>query len=302
MATPLANTPKSHNDPDVGLTASLAQRGLLDPPAGTSSAAVLALGAAAFAAPAILAVTHDAWTFGNGAHLLFILGGGLWLLRDSLRDVPRQRTRMTITLALLLPVLALYLLGRIGGISWLGWIATCAAGLVLIRDRYGWPGVGRAAVPLALLACAAPPPLAVVTPVSDGIIAATAKLAVAGLNLAGLDAAIATPMLYINQYELQLAEACAGLNTVFTLTICMILYVYLRHRRDWRRALALALLTIPVALFANLLRIMLIAGVIIGFGDAWGQGVVHDLAGVTLFAIALLTLIVLDELVGKFTR
>lgn len=264
--------------------------------------APLIFAAPLFAAPVFAAVAHDAWAFGNGTHLLFILGGGCWLLWDALRIAPPRQTRLAVTLALLVPVIAIYLLGRITGIAWLGWIATCTVGLVLVHDRHGTAGVARAVIPLALLACMAPPPLALVAPISDGIIAGTARLAVDLLSLAGMDAAIATPMFYVNQYELQLAEACAGLNTVFTLTICMVLYAYLRHRGDWRQILQLAVLAVPVALLANLLRILLIAGVIVTFGDAWGQGVVHDLAGVTLFAIALLSLIAIDEMLGRVRR
>ncbi len=255
-----------------------------------------------FAGPVLADVARDARTYGNGTHLLFILGGGCWLLTDALRHAPRRRTRPAATFALLTPAIMLYLLGRIAGIAWLGWIAVCGTGLVVVRDRYGWAGVTRAAVPLALLACMAPPPLAFVAPVSDGIVAGTARLAIELLSLAGMDAAIATPMFYVNQYELQLAEACAGLNTVFTLTVCMVLYAYLRHRGDGRRVLLLAALAIPAALLANLLRILLIAAIIVTFGDAWGQGVVHDLAGVTLFAIALVALIAVDELAGRVRR
>lgn len=260
------------------------------------------MGALLFAAPVVASVAQDAWTFGNGAHMLFIFGGGCWLLSDALGDAPRQPTRLSVTLGLLLPVVIMYLLGRITGIAWLAWISVCAAALLLIRDRYGWSGVARSAIPLALLACTAPPPIGVIAPVSDGIIAATARIAVTLLSLAGMDAAIATPMLYINQYELQLAEACAGLNTVFSLTMCMVLYAYLRHRGNWRRLLLLAVVAIPVALLANLLRILLIAAIIVTFGEAWGEGVLHDLAGVMLFAIALLSLIAIDELAGRFQR
>jgi exosortase len=264
--------------------------------------APLAVGIALFAVPALIAVIQDAWVYGNGAHLLFILGGAIWLLWDVLSDMPRRPAALAGTIALLAPVLMLYLVGRIAGSAWLAWMAVCAAGAVLIRDRFGWSGLARAAIPLALLSCMATPPLALIAPVSDGIIAATAWLAVELLWLAGVDAAIATPMFYVNQYELQLAEACAGLNTVFTLTVCMVLYAYLRHRGDWRRTLLLALFAIPVALLANLFRILLIALVIMTFGDAAGQGVAHELAGVTLFAIALLGLIAADELAGTMRR
>jgi exosortase len=265
-------------------------------------AAALFLAALLFAAPVVAAVARDAWTYGNETHLLFIFAGGSWLLRDALKEAPQNEARLSVTLALLAPVIAMYLLGRIAGIAWLGWVACCATALVLVHDRHGMAGVARAAIPLGLIACVAPPPLALVAPISDGIIAATARLAIELLSLAGMDAAIATPMFYVNQYELQLAEACAGLNTVFTLTVCMLLYAYLRHRGDWRRTLLLAALAVPVALLANLLRILLIAGVIVTFGDAAGQGLVHDLAGVMLFAIALLSLIAIDEVLARVRR
>src|SRR3546814_3578785 len=51
-------------------------------------------------------------------------------------------------------------------------------------------------------------------------------------DLSGVD-------IYIDQYELRMADACAGLNSLFSLVAIGMFYIYLRHRADWRYALVL---------------------------------------------------------------
>lgn len=247
-----------------------------------------------FAGPVLAEVAHDAWLTESGAHFLFILAGGIWLLADSLKDMRPAFLSIRVTAVLLVFPLILYVCARITGMTWPAWVATWAVAVTLVFDRYGWAGLRRASIPLMLLFCLAPGPIELVVPISDGASAATASLAAELLRTLGVSTAVAPPMLYIEQYEVQVAEACAGLTTLFSLIVCMLLYCQLQHRTNWHRALILALLAVPIALAANALRVLLVAFLLITLGDAWAQGMLHDLAGATLFTIALLCLILVD--------
>ena len=64
------------------------------------------------------------------------------------------------------------------------------------------------------------------------------------------------------------------------------------------RNLALALLLVPVALLANVVRVTLLVLVTYHFGDAAGQGFLHGFAGIALLLIALGLMLSLDRLLG----
>jgi exosortase/archaeosortase family protein len=52
---------------------------------------------------------------------------------------------------------------------------------------------------------------------------------------------------------------------------------------------------LPVALFSNLLRVLILILVTYYFGEAAAQGFVHEFAGLVMFVAALGAMFVLDE-------
>ena len=73
-------------------------------------------------------------------------------------------------------------------------------------------------------------------------------------------------------------------------------YVYLRHRSNFAAFVVVALAAIPVAMFSNFVRVLVLVLVTYYFGEAAAQGFVHDFAGLLMFAVALLTIFAIDQL------
>lgn len=103
-------------------------------------------------------------------------------------------------------------------------------------------------------------------------------------------------LIYLGPYELQMAEACAGMGSLASLFAIGMLYLYLRHGGDWRQCWPAVLAMVPIAIVANLLRVMLLMAITLWLGDGVAQGWVHPFAGLILFAIAMLALIAVDAL------
>ena len=61
----------------------------------------------------------------------------------------------------------------------------------------------------------------------------------------------------------------------------------------------LALLVVPIAFCANVVRVMTLAVVSFHFGDAAGQGFLHGFAGMVLFLVALALVLAVDGLLGR---
>jgi exosortase B len=104
-------------------------------------------------------------------------------------------------------------------------------------------------------------------------------------------------ILHLGQYQLLVANACAGLHTLFSLEAMGLLYLHLTRHESWARNVALAILIIPISLTANTIRVMSLSLITYYFGDEAGQGFLHGFAGMVLFISALLLIMAIDSLI-----
>jgi exosortase len=102
--------------------------------------------------------------------------------------------------------------------------------------------------------------------------------------------------IYIAQYQLLVEDACAGLNSIISLLAVGLLYVYLLHNASWRYALLLAAFVVPVAIAANVVRVIGLVLITYYLGDEAAQGYLHDFAGMVTFTSALLFIFLVDKL------
>ncbi|MRR49941.1 MAG: exosortase B [Rhodocyclaceae bacterium] len=102
-------------------------------------------------------------------------------------------------------------------------------------------------------------------------------------------------ILQIGQYKLLVADACAGLHTLFTLEALGLLYLNIVRHDSLFRNLVLGLLIIPISFAANVFRVMVLTLITYHFGDEAGQGFLHGFAGMVLFLSALLLIMGVDS-------
>jgi len=72
----------------------------------------------------------------------------------------------------------------------------------------------------------------------------------------------------------------------------------MNHSSALRNTL-LAVLVVPIAFCANVVRVMVLALVTYHLGDAAGQGFLHGFAGMVLFVVALVLVMGADALLGR---
>jgi len=100
----------------------------------------------------------------------------------------------------------------------------------------------------------------------------------------------------IGQYQLLVADACAGMRTLFMLEAMGIFYLNVARHSSWLRNVTLGLLIVPISFTANMIRVIFLALLTYHFGDEVGQGFLHGFAGGVLFLVALLLIVSLDTL------
>lgn len=227
------------------------------------------------------------------AYGLLILPAALalvWMMRSRLVGVPVQPTRVgLIPSALGIGCLLLGTTINALTISGFGFVLT-VWGVVL--TRYGWPVVRKLWFPLGFLLAMVPLPhelLNVITFPLQGISVKGAALLLTPLG----DVVTRGTRIFLHNYTLDVVAPCSGLTIVLPLFVLSFYYLYMVDAPLWKKGV-LVLLTIPVALVVNAVRVALI-GVVGEFYGATAADTFHDYSGLITVAAGFAVLILIAQ-------
>lgn len=249
--------------------------------------------------PTYVKLSQDFWLSSDQAHgpiVLMIVLYLFWLKKDVLlsEHLPPSSMESLVGWVLLVLGLLMYALGHSQDILILdiGSQLPVLMGVILLMQ--GTVALKRLWFPLFFIIFMLPLPL-------DGI-TMPMKMAVsyvtdAILHTAGYPIAREGVILHIGQYQLFVADACAGMHTLISLEAVGLLYLNLVRHDSWLRNLTLAIFIIPISFSANVLRVITLTLITYYFGDAVAQGFIHGFAGMFLFVVALILIIGLDNVV-----
>jgi exosortase B len=257
--------------------------------------------------PTFISLFSGAWISEEQGHGPIIFGLALWLVYrkwPAVLAVPAPAAAATTGArrgsrsgwAVLALGLAAYLLGRSQQILMLeiGSMILVTAAVLLVKQ-------GAAALrvlwfPFFFMLFMVPLPaefVALVTmPMKMAVSWATEHL----LFAAGYPISRAGVILQIGQYQLLVADACAGLQTLLTLEALGLFYLNLMRHPSAIRNIGLAIFIVPISFSANVIRVIVLTLITYYFGDAAGQGFLHGFAGMVLFVTALVLILSVDSL------
>lgn len=268
----------------------------------TTGLVLLALGVLYF--PTYWALAGSVWVTDEQGHGPIILGVSLWLMyrrRHEFADLKAEPWLWTGAVLGILGILV-YVIGRSQGILMFevgSQILVVSSCLLLFK--------GPAAVRLMLFAIffmlfMVPLPGALVSALTTPLKSAVSSVASSILYWFGYPVGRTGVILTVGPYQLLVADACAGLNSMFTLEALGLLYMNIMGYTSMVRNVTLAILVIPISFFANVIRVMILVLVTYHFGDEAGQGFIHGFAGMVLFMVALTLMLVVDRLLGFVFR
>jgi exosortase len=265
---------------------------------------MLAIGMIAVAAPTMRLVAKASWSTEQGAHGPIVLATGLWLIW-RMRHLAAERMRpaplwsVVLLMAVLLP---LYVFARITQIIEVEGYVMYAVLLTAIYSVIGLQAMKRLWFPFFYLLFIFPPPDTLVAMVTQPLKIWISQAAIHLLHALGYPIGGAGVTIQIGQYQLLVAAACSGLNSIISLSAITLFYIYIRHQADLRYGLLLSLLILPVAILANFVRVLILILITYYFGEAAAQGFLHSVAGLTMFVIALLSIFAADSLIQPLWR
>jgi exosortase/archaeosortase family protein len=92
------------------------------------------------------------------------------------------------------------------------------------------------------------------------------------------------------------------MNSLIGLVAISLLYIYLMRGSSVIYSLFLTAMVIPIAIIANIIRIIVLIVLTYFFGDAAAQGFMHFTAGLILFGTSLLLVFAIDKGVFALRR
>ena len=276
---------------------------------------ILGLGLAILYLPTLWRLFDGAWGEDGQAHGPMILAIAAWLIYRALPDliaagqvdikqagVWQSRVALVSGWVVLLVGLLLYIVGRSQAIDFfeIGSLIWVLAGSVLLL--FGAKSLRLIWFPLFFMLFMIPLPGLLVAAVTMPMKIAVSVCAEWILYALGYPVARSGVILQVGQYQLLVADACAGLHTLLTLEALGLLYLNLFRHESLLRNVSLALLIIPIAFSSHVIRAMVLSLITYYFGDAAGQGYLHMFSGMVLFLSALLLVVGVDSLIRWFVR
>jgi exosortase B len=264
----------------------------------------IALGLAALYIPTYIGLWNGIWNSeeqGHGPLILAVAAWIAWQERDSLvaGDVA---PRGLLGWPLLFFGLLLYVVGRSQDILMfeVGSHIPVIAGALLVAR--GAKPVRALWFALFFIIFMIPLPGMIVDALTNPLKRHVSEIAEQLLYAVGYPIARSGVTLTIGPYQLLVADACSGMHSLYSLTALGLLYLYLMKHASLVRNAILAACIIPIAIGANIVRVIFLVLVTYHLGDEAGQGFLHGFAGMVLFIAALLLLFLIDSALGFVIR
>ena len=227
--------------------------------------------------------------YSHGWLVPFASGWLIWQRRDRLSrcDIRSSFAGFWI----LIPSLVLHL-----GATW--WHIGFASGLAMIGAVYGlvwtvwgWPVVWALRFPLLFLLFMVPMPGILLLAISFKMKLLAAAWATQALRLMGLSAVQAGSTIHVPGLSVMVDDTCSGLRSLISLIALSTLWTSLMPPQAGRwHKLAMVAASIPIALAANMVRIVTLVLLSAVYGPAVAESFIHYGSGLVVFGVAVAAL------------
>lgn len=258
----------------------------------------LLLGAAVMLIPTLVSMARGPWSLESGVHGPIVVATGLWLVLRRAGDIRAAMSpgNPVLTAAGLLVAIPAYVFGRAFDFISIEVTALLLALLCVAHAYLGMKVVRMMWFPIFYLAFVIPVPGWLLDTVTQPLKIFVSTVVTDSLALIGYPIARVGVTLYVAGYQLLVEDACAGLNSLVSLSAIGLFYIYVLRGSNLRYSMLMLLLVVPIAIAANCVRVAALVLITYHFGDAMAQGYLHNFAGMVTFTSALLFFFLVDKL------
>ena len=239
---------------------------------------------------------QGAWTREENGHAPFIMAialGAAWA-RLTGYQFSFQNGALAPGAALLSAGLLMFVVGRAGEIDLLSSASQVVVATGATIALLGFEGARKLWFPLFLMLYLIIWPGWAIDALTAPLKLFVSEIVSTSLFAFGMPIAHSGAIIAAGPYELLVADACAGLNSLIALTAVGAVYLYIVRRQSMTvNAIVIASL-IPLAVAANLVRVGLLVLLTYYYGYDVGQSFLHEAAGLLMFAVALAGVFLID--------
>jgi exosortase B len=258
----------------------------------------LLLGAFVMLGPTLVSMARGPWSLESSVHGPIVVATGLWLILRRADDIRALMSpgSAAVTIAGLAIAVPAYVFGRAFDFISIEVSALLLAFLCVAHAYFGMKVVRMMWFPIFYLAFIIPIPGWILDTVTQPLKTFVSTVVTSGLAELGYPIARVGVTLYVAGYQLLVEDACAGLNSLVSLSAIGLFYIYMLRGSNWRYSMFMLLLVVPIAIAANCVRVAALVLITYHFGDAMAQGYLHNFAGMVTFTSALLFIFLVDKL------
>jgi exosortase D (VPLPA-CTERM-specific) len=222
----------------------------------------------------------------------------LWQRRRQLQQTPFHGSWAGALLTL--AGIGLYFVGAFAAIAFLHAYALVVVIAGLFLAFTGWRAFRIALPAVALLLLMVPIPTFFFNSLSSALQLISSQIGVAVIRIFGISVHLAGNVIDLGSYQLQVVEACSGLNYLFPLLTLGVILVSLVRMPLWIRLVIVAS-TVPITVLMNSFRIGVIGVLVEHYGIEQAEGFLHDFEGWIIFMSCLVLLAVEIWLLARLT-
>jgi exosortase B len=265
---------------------------------------LLALGLAVTIIPTLISMAQQSWSQESGVHGPLVLATAVWLIWRNWDEIRAEAQPGSLRIAVPVVVLmsAAYVFGRAFNFLLIEVAALLFALFAIAYAHVGHKVMLKLWFPLFYMLFLIPLPGWLMDSITQPLKILVSDITTWLLSAAGYPITQVGVTIYIAQYQLLVEDACAGLNSLISLTAVGLFYIYLMHNASWRYSALLLMLLLPIAIAANVVRVIILVLLTYYAGNEVAQGYLHDFAGIVTFVSALLLIFGIDKLLTPVRR
>jgi exosortase len=232
----------------------------------------------------------------HGLMVPFISAFFVWQKRRELSVIePQPDIRGAIILYV---SLSIYLLGYTGGVAVVARSMIVVSIIGLVLYNFGVEVFKKLAFALFFLFFMIPIPVSIISLISLPLRRLATDISAFLIRLTSIPTYQEGNMLYFAETQLEVAEACSGINSITAMLMIGTVLVYIKPITRLGQIIILGS-TVPIAMLANIVRVTGTGILAHFFGKTVARGFLHEFSGMAVFAFGLVLLLITYKVIEK---
>ncbi len=234
--------------------------------------------------------------YSHGFLIPFISGYILWQRKDSIKTADYVPSNLGFLLVII--GLGLYLVGTVAGETFTMRTSMLIVLAGAIVFGYGFGLFKTISFPFFYLVFMIPLPYLLYDSIAFPLKLFVSKYSVDFLGVIGVPVLREGNVIHLVSTTLEVADACSGIRSIMSLLALSAALAYF-SQTGWLKRTVLIALAIPIALFANSIRVIGTGILASKYGAKAAEGFFHEFAGLVIFGVAMALLIISTFVIGK---